>query len=105
MVLDDVYKQLRLYGLVDSESEFSKDWLCRSDSYMRSIRFRNTAPSVSTVAVCASRLRYYADMMASSNTHKSVSISFLEMAKSCDRFINKHALSVWQGPSKLVLKD
>ena len=103
MVLYDVYKQLRQYGLVDSESEFSKDWLCRSDSYMRSMRFRNTAPSISSVAVCASRLRYYADMMASSEAHKSLSMSFIEMANRCDSFINKSALSVWQQSSKLVL--
>lgn len=103
MVLEDVYKQLRQYGLVDSESEFSKDWLCRSDSYMRSMRFKNTEPSISSVAVCASRLRYYADKMASSEAHQSLSRSFIEMANRCDNFINNSALSIWQNPSKLVL--
>jgi hypothetical protein len=32
-----------------SESEFSKDWLCRSECYMRTLRFKRVKPSVGTL--------------------------------------------------------
>ena len=34
-VLNDVFDLLVQIGAVSSESEFSKDWLCRSECYMR----------------------------------------------------------------------
>ena len=57
-VLNRVFCFLRQQGLVESESEFSRDWLARSDCYLRSVRFKRVQPSVSTVAVCASKLHY-----------------------------------------------
>lgn len=55
-VLNRVFCFLREQGLVESESEFSRDWLARSECYLRSVRFKRAQPSVSTVAVCASKL-------------------------------------------------
>ena len=34
-VLNDVFELLQQIGAVSSESEFSKDWLCRSECYLR----------------------------------------------------------------------
>ena len=38
-VLNDVFELLVQIGAVSSESEFSKDWLCRSECYMRTLLY------------------------------------------------------------------
>ena len=47
-VLNDVFELLQQIGAVSSESEFSRDWLCRSECYMRTLRFKRVKPSVGT---------------------------------------------------------
>ena len=47
-VLNEVYDLLKKIGAVDNESEFSKDWLARSECYMRTLRFKQANPSVVT---------------------------------------------------------
>jgi hypothetical protein len=39
-VLNDVFELLQQIGAVSSESEFSRDWLCRSECYARTLRFK-----------------------------------------------------------------
>ena len=62
-VLNDVFELLQQIGAVSSESEFSKDWLCRSECYMRTLRFKRVKPSVGTLAICASKLQHYGRCM------------------------------------------
>ena len=62
-VLNDVFELLQQIGAVSSESEFSKDWLCRSACYLRTLRFKRVKPSVGTLAICAGRLQYYGRCM------------------------------------------
>ena len=45
-VLNDVFELLQQIGAVSSESEFSRDWLCRSECYVRTLRFKRVKPSV-----------------------------------------------------------
>jgi len=56
--------------VVSSESEFSKDWLGRSECYLRSLRFKGTTPSVGCVAICASKLQHYGVVMQKVDEHK-----------------------------------
>ena len=49
-VLNEVFDLLVQIGAVSSESEFSKDWLCRSECDMRTLRFKRVKPSVCTLA-------------------------------------------------------
>ena len=49
-VLNDVFELLQQIGAVSSESEFSRDWLCRSECYVRTLRFKRVKPSVGTLA-------------------------------------------------------
>ena len=50
-VLNEVYDLLKKIGAVDNESEFSTDWLARSECYMRTLRFKQANPSVGTIAI------------------------------------------------------
>ena len=43
-VLNDVFELLQQIGAVSSESEFSRDWLCRSECYVRTLRFKRVKP-------------------------------------------------------------
>ena len=45
---------------MNNESEFSRDWLARSECYMRTLRFKQANPSVGTLDICASDLQHYA---------------------------------------------
>ena len=62
MVLNEVFELLQQIGAVSSESEFSTDWLARSECYMRTLRFKQANPSVGTLAICASKLQHYASL-------------------------------------------
>ena len=39
-ILNDVFDLLQQIDAVSSESEFSRDWLCRSECYVRMLRFK-----------------------------------------------------------------
>ena len=47
-VLNDVFELLQQIGAVSNESEFSRDWLCISECYVRMLRFKRVKPSVCT---------------------------------------------------------
>ena len=94
-VLNRIFCFLREQGLVESESEFSRDWLARSECYLRSVRFKRAQPSVSTVAVCASKLHYYAEKMRECGTHSELAAQFSELSEQCHHYINSEAEAEW----------
>ena len=51
-VLNEVYDLLKKIGAVDNESEFSTDWLARSECYMRTLDFKQPNPSVVHYHMC-----------------------------------------------------
>ena len=61
-VVNDVFELLQQIGAISSESECSKDWLCRSECYMLTLRFTRVKPSIGTV-ICASELQHYGRCM------------------------------------------
>ena len=94
-VLNLVFCFLRQQGPLESESEFSRDWLARSDCYLRSVRFKRVQPSVSTVAVCASKLHYYAERMRERGAHSELAAQFLELSEQSHHHINREADAAW----------
>ena len=95
MVLNEVFEVLKRIGAVRSESEFSKDWLGRSECYLRNMRFNGLAPSVSSVAVCASKLQHYGARMCATEQHKQLGEEFLDLAEQCHNHINSTAEQTW----------
>jgi len=69
-VLNDVFELLQQIGAVSSESEFSRDWLCRSECYVRTLRFKRVKPSVGIGYMCkqATALRTLYDGYRASRT-------------------------------------
>ncbi|WP_349370498.1 DUF6626 family protein [Salinarimonas sp.] len=83
------------HNLVSSEREFSRDWLGRSESYMRGLRFHNKQPSVSSIAVCASKLQHYGERLAQTGMHEELSKRFIQLSEACHRYINAESTASW----------
>ena len=95
-VLNDVFELLQQIGAVSSESEFSKDWLCRSECYMRTLRFKSVKPSVGTLAICASKLQHYGLCMTATEQHTQLGKRFIELSEQCHKQINSDAVGWWK---------
>ena len=95
-VLDEVYDLLKKIGVVDNESEFSTDWLARSECYMRTLRFKQANPSVGTLAICASKLQHYASCMTATAAHVKLGKQFIKLSEQCHTQINNDAKGWWE---------
>ena len=94
-VLTEVYALLKRIGAVANEAEFSRDWLGRSESYMRWLRFKGVGASTGSVAICASKLHYYAERMRERGAHSDLAAKFSELSEQCHHYINKEAEAAW----------
>ena len=95
-VLNEVYDLLKKIGVVDNESEFSTDWLARSECYMRTLRFKQANPSVGTLAICASKLQHYASCMTATDAHAKLGKQFIKLSQQCHIQINTDANGWWK---------
>jgi len=95
-VLDEVFELLKQIGAVSSESEFSRDWLARSECYMRTLRFKQANPSVVTLAICASKLQHYTSCMTVTDAHAKLGKQFIKLSQHCHTQINMDAKGWWE---------
>jgi hypothetical protein len=94
-VLNNVYELLQQIGAVSSEGEFSRDWLGRSECYLRTIRFKGAEPSIGTVAICASKLQHYGKKMIKTKAHQKLGKRFLSLSEQCHQHINSRSTLTW----------
>ena len=94
-VLKEVYELLRNIGAVANEAEFSRDWLGRSESYARGLRFKGVGASTGSVAICASKLQHYGKRMCESSAHRELGKQFLKLSAACHKTINEEAEARW----------
>ena len=94
-VLSNVYQLLNSIGAVRSESEFSTDWLGRSECYLRTLRFKGSDASVGAVAICASKLQHYGEQMCATKQHTELGEQFLKLSKQCHTQINAQSTAAW----------
>ena len=94
-VLNEVFEYLKEIKAVDSESEFSIDWLGRSECYMRSLRFKGVQPSIGTLAICASKLSHYGNRLKEREAHSNISAQLLQLSEACNRQINAASTAKW----------
>ena len=94
-VLTEVYELLRSIGAVANEAEFSRDWLGRSESYVRGLRFKGLGASTGSLAICASKLQHYGLQMCESAVHRQLGKQFQELSAACHKHINNKAEAVW----------
>ena len=94
-VLKEVYELLRNIGAVANEAEFSRDWLGRSECYMRMLRFKGIGASTGSVAICASKLQHYGLRMCESSAHRALGKQFIELSRECYNTISDEAETQW----------
>ena len=94
-VLKEVYELLRNIGAVANEAEFSRDWLGRSESYARRLRFKGVGASTGSVAICASKLQHYGKRVFESSAHCELGKQFLQLSAECRNTINEEAEARW----------
>ena len=95
-VLNDVFELLQHIGAVSSESEFSRDWLCRSECCVRTLRFKHVRPSLGKLAICASKLQHYRRCMTAIEAHTQLGNRFIELSERCHKQINADAVGWWK---------
>ncbi|MDC0946151.1 hypothetical protein OAS18_01350 [Nitrospinaceae bacterium] len=93
--INEVFELLTSIRAVDSESEFSKDWLGRSECYLRTLRFKQKEPSVGTLAIFASKLQHYGKRMVLIEEHKPIGDKFLKLSEKCHQHINAQSEAKW----------
>lgn len=96
-VLFEVFELLKNLEIVTSESQFSVEWLGRSDCYLRTCRFKRTEPSISSIAVCASKLQHYGNLLSERPQHKRLAETLLLWSERCHKQINQQAEASWVG--------
>ena len=94
-VLNEVFDYLKQIAVVNSESEFSKDWLGRSECYMRTLRFKQTQPSIGTLAICASKLHHYGNRLKDKQEHSEISNKMLNLCNACHNQIGALSKTYW----------
>ena len=94
-VLNEVFDYLKQIAVVNSESEFSKDWLGRSECYMRTLRFKQTQPSIGTLAICASKLHHYGNRLKDKQKHSDISEQMLNLSNACHSQIGTLSKMHW----------
>ena len=94
-VLNEAYKLLKTMNAVKNESEFSRDWLGKSESYIRMLRFENKEASSGCIAVCGSKLAHYGNRMIETKDYRNLGRQFLRLSERCSKLINERAEATW----------
>jgi hypothetical protein len=94
-VLNEVFELLTQIDVVNSESEFSRDWLGRSDCYLRTVRFKGAKPSIGAIAICASKLQHHGKKMVQTEAHRKLGERFLSLSEKCHEHINEAGKAAW----------
>ena len=96
-VINETYQLLNGIGAVSSRKEFYKNWLNRSDSYMRVINFYQKSPSTNSLAVCSSKLKYYANLLKEKEDKQSRTVAndFNLLSQKFDNLIFKQSTNEW----------
>jgi hypothetical protein len=68
--IGELYSTLESNGVVSSIKEFNKDWLNRSEGYLRYLRLNKKQASVDALAICSSKLKHYCRLMRMSKQTK-----------------------------------
>ena len=88
------YALLNSISLVNSRTEFYKDWLNRSESYMCVAKFNNKYPSTHTLALFSSKWKCYKALLKKQDSTQSKCVAN-EFTTLSDDLICTHSKCVW----------
>ena len=96
-VINETYTLLNSIGVVNSKTEFYKDWLNRSEGYVRYLKHNNKQPSTDALAICSSKLKHYSKLLQQKNTTKMIELAsvFTTYSTKLDLMICDNSTSKW----------
>ena len=94
VILNEIFETLSGVGVVSTEGQFSIDWLGYSESYLRTLRFKNAEPSMGALAICSVRLQKMGREMVASKRHQHVGARFLTLSDKCHELINEQEVEL-----------
>ena len=102
-VLDEIKQALMAANVVQGEQDFCVAWLGKNASYMRVLRFQQLQPSADALAVCASKLNYYTQLLerSSDSKHKHWAQRFAVLHSKCTMALNEQARTKWQTAERM----
>ena len=97
ITLNEIYNKLSSIGVVDSKREFYKDWLNRSEGYVRWLKHTNKQPSADTLAICSSKLKHYSRLLTQKKDAKFVELAsvFSDYSTKLDLMIFDNSTTKW----------
>jgi hypothetical protein len=103
-LLEHLRDRLIEYGAVKNTPEFCRSWLGRSEGYIRVLRYHNMGPSIETLAICASKLGYYADRLrvGDSEDHRVWCERFDQLQMLCEQEIERQTQAKWRTPERMA---
>ena len=95
--LNEIYSTLSAVGVVDSKREFYKDWMNRSEGYVRWLKHSNKQPSADTLAICSSKLKHYSRLLTQKQNDKCVELAsvFSDYSTKLDLIIFDNSKTKW----------
>jgi hypothetical protein len=104
-LIEHLRDKLIEYGAVKNTPEFCQSWLGRSEGYIRTLRYNQTGPSVEALAICASKLGYYADRLrdCAAEDQRTWLERFEHLQALCEIEIDRQAQAKWQEPQRMSL--
>ena len=78
-ILNETYELLREMKVVKNQSEFSREWLGKSDSYMRMLKFKDIEASISCLTICGINLENCGKKMIETPITKETGKRFLQL--------------------------
>jgi hypothetical protein len=96
-VFTETFELLNSIGVVQTQNEFCVDWLNRSESYFRCLRFHKRQPSTQTIAICSSKLKHYSRLLEAKADDKSklLANNFSNLSQNLDDVIFTASKSKW----------
>jgi hypothetical protein len=91
-MIAEVYNFLKSKHIVSSQSEFSENWLSYSECYMRTLKMKDSEPSVGAVAVCASRLLNAADQLGRVPRYQALAEQLRQLSDRCRQIVDAEAV-------------
>lgn len=71
-IIEDIFAELRVIGVIRNTDEFSQYWLGSDKSYLRCIRARKKKPGLKSLIHCTLRLREARDELSAANKSPNV---------------------------------
>jgi hypothetical protein len=101
--LEEIRDALAACNAIASTREFCESWLAKDESYLRVLKFHAADASADALAVCSSKLGYYAKRFAASDepAHLELVQTFLRLRVLCEATIERQARAKWMTQDRM----